>query len=272
MAAQTREMRNPEAGNPEAGNKAVYVYGILPGDIELEPDTTGVGDPPAEVRVVRNGDLAALVSDVDTDKPLGSPEDLYAHEELLDSSAADVPILPLRFGAVVSSDEAVAEELLGDHHDEFSAALRQLEGHAEYVVRGRYVEDAILAEVLSQGPRAAQLRNQIRGADEEATRELRMQLGEIVSDAVAARRERDTRAVGEALAGHVAASLVRPPTHDLDAVHIALLVESGAAEDVEETVQRLAGDWSGRIEVRLMGPLAAYDFVGVSTGTPDQES
>jgi hypothetical protein len=266
MAAQTREM--PIQG---AGNKAVYVYGILPGDIELEPGTTGVGDPPAEVRVIRNGDLAALVSDVDTDKPLGRPEDLYAHEELLDSSAADVPILPLRFGAVVADDDAVAEELLGAHYDEFTAALQQLEGHAEYVVRGRYIEDAILREVLSEDRRADQLRDRIRDADEEATRELRMQLGEIVGDAVAAKREQDTRAVGDALAGHVAASVLRPPTHDLDAVHVALLVESGAADDVEETVQRLADDWSGRVELRLMGPLAAYDFVGVGT-TPDQET
>lgn len=266
MAAQTREMPAQEAGN-----KAVYIYGIMPGDVELEPGTTGVGDPPAEVRIVRNGDLAALVSDVDTDKPLGRPEDLYAHEELLDSSAADVPILPLRFGAVVSSDDAVAEELLGAHHDEFTAALEQLEGHAEYVVRGRYVEDEILRDVLSEDPRAAQLRDQIKGADEDATRELRMQLGEIVSDAVDARREQDTRAVGAALEGHVAASVVRPPSHDLDAVHIALLVESGAADDMEEALQRLADDWSGRIDLQLTGPLAAYDFVGVGT-LPDQES
>jgi hypothetical protein len=264
MAAQTRDRQDTGAGNT-----AVYVYGILPGDIEIEPGTTGVGDPPGEVRVVRNGDLAALVSDVDTDKPLGRPEDLYAHEELLDSSAADVPILPLRFGAVVSSDEAVTGELLGAHHDEFMAALQQLEGHAEYVVRGRYVEDAILREVLSEDQRAAQLRDQIRGADEEATRELRIQLGEILSDAVTAKREQDTRALGDAVADNVAASVVRPPTHDLDAMNIAFLVETSAADDLEETVAALADDWSDRIELRLIGPVAAYDFVGTANPAPD---
>ena len=34
--------------------RGVYVYGILPGDIELEPGGTGVGDPPGEIRVVRH--------------------------------------------------------------------------------------------------------------------------------------------------------------------------------------------------------------------------
>jgi Gas vesicle synthesis protein GvpL/GvpF len=263
MAAQTRDKKD------QGTQKAVYVYGIMPGDVELEPGTTGIGDPPGEVRVVRNGDLAALVSDVDPDKPLGRPEDLYAHEDLLDSSAAGVPVLPLRFGAVVSSDEAVADELLGAHHDEFASALEQLEGYAEYVVRGRYDEDAILREVLGEDPRAGELRDQLKGADEELTRDLRMQLGEIVSNAIEAKREADTRALGEALADHVAASVVRPPTHDMDAVHVAFLVDLGSADALEQAVDELARDWSDRIELRLTGPIAAYDFVG--TTTPAQE-
>ncbi len=247
-----------------AQQMAVYVYGILPGDIELESGGTGVGDPPGEVRVVRHGDLAALVSDVDLSRPLGRPEDLYAHEELLDSSAAEVPVLPLRFGAVVTSDDAVAEELLGPHHDEFAAALQQLEGNVEYVVRGRYAEDAILREVLEENPRAAQLAEQIQGKDQDATREVRMELGEIVNNAIAAKREQDTRAVGDAVQNLVAASTVRQPTHELDAVHAAFLAETDRAPELEEALGRLAGDWNGRVELRLIGPLAAYDFVGVA--------
>jgi hypothetical protein len=244
--------------------KAVYVYGILPGDIEVESGGTGVGDPPGEIRVVRYGDLAALVSDVDLDQPLGRPEDLQTHEELLDSSAAEVPVLPLRFGSVVSSDEAVADELLGANHDEFASALRELEGHAEYVVRGRYVEDAILREVLTENRRAATLSEQIRDADPNATRGLRMELGEIINDAITAKREEDTRQVGNAVSGLAAASVVREPTHELDAVYVAFLMETDKAEQLEDALQRLADDWSDRIELRLIGPLAAYDFVGTA--------
>jgi Gas vesicle synthesis protein GvpL/GvpF len=265
MAAQTRDKEDQDQGT----RKAVYVYGILPGDIELEPGTTGVGDPPGEVRVVRNGDLAALVSDVDLDKPLGRPEDLYAHEELLDATAAGVPVLPLRFGAVVSSDEAVAEELLGAHQDEFAEALEQLEGHAEYVVKGRYVEDAVLREVLDENPQAGELRDQLKGADEDATRELRMQLGEIVSDSIDAKREQDIQALSDAVSDYVEASVVRSPTDDMEAVHVAFLVELDSADALEEAVDELTREWDGRIELRLMGPMAAYDFVGTTTPAQD---
>lgn len=241
---------------------AVYVYGILPGDIEVEEGATGVGDPPGEVRVIREGDLAALVSDVDISKPLGRPEDLSAHEELLDLVAAEVPVLPLRFGAVVTGDDGVAQELLAANHDEFAAALQQLEGHTEYVVKGRYVEQAILREVLEEDERAAQLRDQIKGADPDATRQLRMQLGELINEAVTAKREQDTRTVGDAVEGHVTASVVREPSHELDAVYAAFLVANDAADGLEKAVSRLARDWEGRIELRLIGPIAAYDFVG----------
>jgi hypothetical protein len=259
MTTQSQDTRAPGARQ-----KAVYVYGIMPGDIEVESAGTGVGDPPGEIRVVRHGDLAALVSDVDLSRPLGRPEDLYAHEELLDSSAAEVPVLPLRFGAVVASDDAVTEELLDPHHDEFADALRQLEGHAEYVVRGRYMQDTILAEVLAENPPAARLAEQIQGKNQDATRELRMELGEIINNAIVVKREQDTRAVGAAVQDVVTASVVRDATHELDAVYAAFLVETDRAPELEQALERLARDWSDRAELRLIGPMAAYDFVGTT--------
>jgi hypothetical protein len=271
MNAQSQKSQETQKSQKsQKSQKGVYIYGILPGDVDLEEGATGVGDPPAEVRLVRQGNLAALVSDVDLDKPLGRPGDLVAHEELLDSIAADVPVLPLRFGAVVNSDDAVAQELLDAHRDEFANAVEQLEGHAEYVVKGRYIEEAILREVLTEDQQAAQLRDQIKDADPDATRNLRMQLGEIINNAVAAKREEDTQTLGDALADLVAASVAREPTHELDAVYVAFLVDSGKADDLEDTVQRLGREWRDRIELRLIGPMAAYDFV--STGAAASET
>jgi hypothetical protein len=241
-----------------------YVYGVVPADVEPSADARGVGDPPGQVQVVCSGDLAALVSEVDLSARLGSPEDLTAHEEILDATAAEVPVLPFRFGAVLASEDVVAQELLEANHDEFAEALKELEGRAQYVVKGRYVEQVILAEVLSENPQAAQLAEQIRGADPDATRDARIQLGEIINEAVTAKREEDTRALGEAMAGNCVASVVRDPSHELDAVHVAFLIESDKESDMEQVIGDLARDWEGRIELRLMGPMAAYDFVATT--------
>jgi Gas vesicle synthesis protein GvpL/GvpF len=222
----------------------------------------GVGDPPGQVRVVRSDGLAALVSEVDLSGQLGSPEDLTAHKEILDATAAELPVLPLRFGAVLTDEDAVAEELLAANEDEFTAALDELDGLAQYVVKGRYVEDAILDEVLSENKRAERLRDKIHGRDPDASRDDRIQLGEIINQAVTAKREEDTRVLGDAMEGHCAASLVREPSHELDAAHVAFLVDAEQEGEMERVLGDLARDWEGRVEVRLLGPMAAYDFVG----------
>jgi len=259
MPASTEEKSGPDTGE----QTAVYVYGVVPGDVKLNPGVHGVGDPPGEIRLVRSGDLAALVSEIDVTKPLGTPEDLQAHEEILDAVVSEAPVLPFRFGGVLASEDAVAEELLDPNHDEFAGALRELEGRAQYIVRGRYVEQAILEEILSEDSRAARLGDQIRGADPDATRELRIQLGEIINNTVAAKREKDTRTVLAAMKDHCAASFVREPTSELDAVYAAFLIEDDKAAELERVVADFSDRWQGRVELTVRGPMAPYDFVGI---------
>jgi gas vesicle protein GvpL/GvpF len=254
MAGNQQRMRSDEA-------TGIYVYGIVPADVEVEPEAEGIGDPPASVEVIREGDIAALVSPVATDKPLGKPECLQAHARLLDGTASVAPVLPMRFGAVMTDEEAVAEELLKKNHDEFSEALHALEGHAEYIVKGRYDEDTILREVIGESAEAQQLRKQMAGMSEDASRQARMALGEVVVKALDAKRAADTDAVVEALDDLAKQINVRQPTHELDAVNVALLAQVDQHEELQEKVDELAENWAGRVEIRLMGPLAAYDFV-----------
>lgn len=255
----------PQAANTGGSRQnGIYVYGIVPAQVELAAEVPGVGNPPGLVRVARCGDLAALISEVDLAAPLGTPEDLRAHTAILDATAAELPVLPLRFGAVLASEDAVTEELLTANHDEFAAALNQLEGRAEFLVKGRYAQQAVLGEILAQNKRAARLADRIRGKDPDATRHARLELGQIINAAVTAKREHDTRALGRAMAGHCVASVVREPTHELDAVHVAFLAETGQRPGMRQVIEDLVRTWEGRIELRLLGPMAAYDFVGTT--------
>jgi hypothetical protein len=239
----------------------IYVYGIVPADVQVEDDAQGIGDPPATVKVIREGDIAALVSPVPTDEPLGKPECLQAHARLLDGTAAVAPVLPLRFGAVMTDEESVAEELLRKNHAEFVGALQALEGHAEYVVKGRYEEGTILREVISESAEAQGLREKLAGMSEDASRKARMALGEIVVKALDAKRAADTDAVVKKLKGVAKQVNVRKPTHELDAVNVAVLAAVDDEDELQAEVDDLAEVWGDRVHVRLLGPLAAYDFV-----------
>jgi len=244
--------------------KGIYVYGILPADIEVAVGIPGVGEHPGLLRDVRFDGLAALISEVDSSGRLGSPDDLRTHREILDATAAEVPVLPLRFGTILTSEDAVAEDLLAAHRDEFTAALDQLEGRTEFQVKGRYVKDAVLGEVLSQNKQAAGLRDAIQGKDPDASRNARIELGKLLSQAVKARREEDTRALRQAMERVCVASVAREPAHELDAVHVAFLVAVDQESELERAFEDLAHEWEGRIDVQLLGPMAAYDFAGTA--------
>ena len=240
--------------------KGIYVYGILPADIEVAGGIPGVGEHPGLLRDVSCDGLAALISEVDSSGRLGSPDDLRTHREILDATAAEVPVLPLRFGTILASEDAVAKDLLAAHHDEFTAALDQLEGRTEFQVKGRYVKDAVLGEVLSQNKQAAGLRDAIQGKDPNAARNARIELGQLLNQAVKARREEDTRVLRQAMERLCVASVAREPVHELDAVHVAFLLAVDQEPEVERVIEDLAREWEGRIDVQLLGPMAAYDF------------
>jgi hypothetical protein len=253
-------MSAPSGTRPGPGSQektGVYVYGILPEGVELTGEIDGVGNPPGQARLVRFGEVAALVSDVDLSQSLGSPHDLQTHQEILDSTVTRSSVVPLRFGAVLTSEDAVVEELLEPCHDEFAIALAELEGRAEYLVEGRYVETAILNEVLSAAPEAADLREQVPGKDPAARRDLRIRLGELISKVIAVGREEDTRLLLACAGGRAVASGQR----ELDPVYVAFLVEEDEADELERAVQEVARGWEGRVELGVRGPIAPWDFV-----------
>ncbi|EHY87175.1 GvpL/GvpF family gas vesicle protein [Saccharomonospora azurea] len=254
--------READRSDQETGARtAIYIYGIVPSDVETDDEVKGIGDPPGTIETVRHGDIAALVSEIPVDRPLGTPDDLTAHARILDASAGEVPVLPLRFGAVVTDRDAVTDELLADHHDEFAAALTELEGQAQYILKGRYDERAIISEIIEESSDAQRLRDAIRDKPEEATRNERLALGELIANTIAAKREADTGSAVRALEELGVDVVVREATHERDAVYLACLASVAEQRELEQVADDLATQWGERVNLKLLGPLAPYDFV-----------
>src|SRR5690606_32558278 len=102
---------------------------------------------------------------------------------------------------------------------------------------------------------------QTRNQPEAATYYSRMRLGELVARAVARKREGERQVVLDSLAPHSVAHSIRDGEdvdHLLDA---AFLVETKQQEQLEQAAEATAASLHGRARLRLVGPLAAYDFV-----------
>ncbi|GAA1126980.1 GvpL/GvpF family gas vesicle protein [Kitasatospora arboriphila] len=255
-------------GNGRGGvpARACYVYGIVPAGTRTPDDLRGVTDPPARIGVVGRGRVAAVVSEVPVDRPLGTAADLRAHAGVLDTLAArHTAVLPIRFGAVVRDSHAVEEDLLAPYEEEFHAALEELAGHAQFTVHCDYREEELLRDIVADRADIARLREDVATQGEAAGHYLRVRLGELIADEIAARRDEDATVLADSLARHATAVAPARSGPAEQRFSAAFLVRETERAAFEQAAEGLARRWAGRLRVRLLGPLAPYDFAAAFT-------
>jgi len=244
---------------PVEAVKPTYVYGLVKADTCLPDGLTGLG-PSGVVSTIVHGRVAAIISDVPVDRPLGVRGDLLAHETVLDAVAAAAAVVPMRFPAVVE-EHAVVEELLAPNEDRFVTLLDDLEDRVQFTLSGRYEQDAVLREILMGDPEIAGLREKVRKLPDDASYYDRVRLGELVVQALEDRRDGEAAAIVERLAPFAVATTSNPPGAPEEVVNAAFLVERERQREFEDAVDAVGADLVGRIRLRLLGPVAPYDFV-----------
>jgi len=236
-----------------------YVYGVVSADA----GTVGVsGLDDAPVHLVRHGPTAALVSVVRLERPPGRRNDLLAHSRVLDTFAAAGAVVPVRFGSILLDEESVRSEVLEPRQDQFVQLLGELSGALQFNLQARYDEGTVLTEVVTGDPEIAALRERTRDLSEEESYPDRVRLGELVSQQLSARRASDEQVILDALTPHVLDYRTRPGGAIDHLADLAVLVDSAHRDQFEAAAEQLAGQMHQRARLRLLGPMAPYDFVG----------
>ena len=86
----------------EAEHDQLYVYGIVTENTTLPAGLTGVSQ--GAVNTTTHGPLAAVVTHLNDEDELGTPDNLLAHSTVLDAIAEHLTILPMAFGTVAPSE------------------------------------------------------------------------------------------------------------------------------------------------------------------------
>ncbi|MFC9503438.1 GvpL/GvpF family gas vesicle protein [Streptomyces sp. NPDC057002] len=243
---------------------STYVYGIAATAHPALPEGMGgVGDPPRPVRILREGELAAVVSEA----PEGlrpKRRDLLAHQNVLSEAGAAGCVLPMRFGSVAPDDNSITG-VLAERAEHYKERLRALEGRVEYNVKANHVEEAVLHQVMAQSP-------DIRGLA-EANRQSgggsyddKIRLGELVAAAVKAREADDAAALRSAL-DSAAEDVSTGPESTGWLANVSYLVDRESAEHFLAAVEQARKDMP-HLEVRVNGPLPPYSFVEPGPAEP----
>ena len=257
MAVQTPP--RPDAGDASA--TGVYCYGVVSArDARSQP--RGLADAPVEP-VVHDG-IAALASRVPAGTVRARRRDLISHMDVLGSAFEHGTVLPLRFGTVFENEGSLVNEFMAPRHDELVALLRDLSGQGELRVTAHYRGDAILAEVVRDNRRVAQLRDATRGVG--AGHPGLIELGELVAAEVQARTARDSRALLERLRKYALRYEVGDEPVEYELLRASFLVEQKRVTKFEAELERFAAEQAGRADVKLTGPLPPHSFVSLTHG------
>jgi hypothetical protein len=236
---------------------STYVYGIAASSHPGLPEGMGgVGDPPRPVRILREGDLAAVVSEA----PEGlrpKRKDLLAHQNVLSEAGAGGCVLPMRFGSVAPDDNSITA-VLAERAEHYKERLRALDGRVEYNVKANHVEEAVLHQVMAENPDIRSLAEANRQAG-GGSYDDKIRLGEMVAAAVKAREGEDGAALQRLLEPSADAVSVGPESTGWLA-NVSYLVDRESAENFLAAVEEARKELP-HLEVRINGPLPPYSFV-----------
>jgi hypothetical protein len=233
------------------GMNEVYVYGVV--------SAAETVTPPEGTRLVRHRDVAALIGEVPPGRQLATAA-LREHWRILEALAAEVTVLPVRFGTATRGEDAVVPELLEPRHDALAGALAGLAGKVQLTVKGFYDGETMLRDVVARSPAIARLRAQVAELPEAAAYAKRIQLGQLVAGEVEQARERDGALVRDRLEGLAVASRLERTSGPDAAVNMAFLVERRGIGAFSQAVAQLGRELAGYVRLRYVGPLPPYGF------------
>lgn len=240
-----------------------YVYGVLEPS-SAAPDTPGIAGAPLHM-IVSDG-LAALVSDVPGEELALGREELTIHARVLEEAIKSTTVLPMRFGVVMEDEPSVKERLLGAYHDQLHEQLQDLHGQVELRLRAIYEEQPLMGEILREDQDVRRLREELKGAPEDATYYGRIRLGELIAAAVERKREADTAQILDVLEPLALATQLAEPSHERFVMGASFLVQRERVREFDDAVDSVGRAQEHRMRLKYTGPLAPASFVELDTG------
>jgi len=240
-----------------------YMYCIIRSPEPRQFATRGIGERGDIVHTVPFMNLAAVVSDSPTVEYESSRRNMMAHTLVLEEVMRDFTLLPVRFGTVAPSAEAIQEKVLKRRFGEFNGLLTEMEGRVELGLKAFWYEGVIFHEIVEDDPPIRRLRDSLMGRTPEETYYERIRLGEVVEAAIWKKRDEDAEKILSPLRPLGYQSQVNKVVTDRMVLNAAFLVERSRQGEFDAAVKRLDEEMGKRLIFKYVGPVPPYNFVSI---------
>lgn len=245
----------------------IYLYGLLEPGVTIDQGAlTALDGVTGAIETTDLGVASLVHGPAESDDILPRRRHLLAHARVLEELTGTAAILPMRFGMVAADLGAVANALSAQSKH-LATQFETVRGCAEYGIRVRFPREAALAATVAAdaalGAERARLLSNTRTGRMQAA-----DFGRWLAEALDRRRAATQRSLVSALAPDFAASVLRTPEDDVEALAVDALVHQSRADTLGPRIEALARASAfapgSEPQVSIVGPGPAYSFVRLS--------
>lgn len=240
---------------------ARYLYAIMEGGRHGAYGEIGVNG--ATVYVIPEGTLSAVVSNIAEKRIRPERGKLAAHHGVVKRLMEEGTVLPVAFGTIAGSLQAV-RNILSENREAFLDQLDRVRGKVEMGLRITWDVPNIFEYFVNRHPELANLRDAVLGKQRGPSREDKIELGRLFDRLLTQDREAHTVQVEEVLSARCAEIKRNPPRNEREVMSLACLIERSDQKRFEDGVFEAARLFDNNFAFDFNGPWAPHNFVNVT--------
>ena len=255
--AKAAEKRLPSQA---AARGRTYVYAVI---TDAQGRTYGdFGIDGRKVYSIPVGRVAAVVSDLSSEKIRPERSRLAAHQEVLKKLMAETTPLPMAFGILAESPEAV-RKMLSRNQRALLVQLHRVAGRVEMGLRVTWDVPNIFEYFVNTHPELRLARDRLLGGQREPSQEQKIEVGRMFDRLLNEDRDEYTDNVEEILAPHCTEIERNKCRNERELMNLACLVERAAMPQFEGGVFEAAQQFDNNFAFDYNGPWAPHNFVDI---------
>jgi len=247
----------------DQGREGRYVYCIIRDSEPREFSSCGIAEDGGPVYALNSGGYGAVVSDSPVVEYWRTRRNMIVHTQVQEEVLRECPILPVRFGTIAPDADSVRHKLLDRRCGEFAALFAEVEDRVELGLKVFWNEQTLFEEIVADNPRIRQLRDSLVGVSEQRSHYDRVRLGEMVADAVKAKREAESEQLMDRFGPLAYKTRTNNTLGDRMVLNAAFLVDRYREPDFDRAVREMDSEQGSRLTLRYIGAAPPYNFVNI---------
>ena len=237
---------------------ALYLYAVINGKENKNYGPIGILGK--DVYTIYQGDMAAVVSRLKSQRLRPERRHMSAHHKVLTTLVAEQTPMPVAFGMIAQNPTAL-KKVLSDKQEILKQAYERVRGRLEMVLRVRLETENVYEYFVDHYPDLMAARDQVYGGVGEPGRKDRLELGHFFDEMLSEKRDTLAETVEQSLSETCVEITKNKCRDERDMMDLSCLVDRGTEDQFKSAVMTVEQNFDSEFAFDLKGPWVPHSFV-----------